>query len=71
MFLKRGRKHALNVAGNSLKAVEDKLRDVSATTPPDTGELSARLRDVESELARLNDERKAQGVRLDRAKPAT
>ena len=67
LFLKRGRKHALNVTGNSLKAVEDKLRDVSDNAAR-YGELSARLRDVESELARLNDERKAQGVRLDRAK---
>ena len=40
LFLKRGRKHALNVAGNSLKAVEDKLRDVSDNAAR-YGELSA------------------------------
>ena len=66
LFLKGGSKHALHIAANSLDAVAAKLRDVRDNAAT-YGRLSARLRDVESELARLNDDRKAQRGRLDRA----
>lgn len=66
LFLKGGSKHALHIAANSLDAVVAKLRDVRDNAAT-YGRLSARLRDVESELARLNDDRKAERGRLDRA----
>ena len=66
LFLKGGSKHALHVAANSLDDVAAELRNVSDNAGR-YGQLSTRLREVESELARLNDDRKAQRGRLDRA----
>ena len=66
LFVQRGSNHALHIAANSLNDVAAKLRDVSENAAA-YGRLSTRLRDVESELSRLNDDRKAQRDRLDRA----
>ncbi len=66
LFLKGGSKHALHSAAKKLGDVDAKLGDVRDNAAR-YGERSTRLRDVESELARLNADRKAQRGRLARA----